>query len=171
MAEEQGNIKQEYNSANAGMNMDQTPSQIKKGGVTYALNAVIENFDSNSFNYQNEEANELCFNFPEEYTLIGKHFIQEKNKHIFFLADENNGGSEIGYMENNDCIYHTLINASCLNFSIDHPIHKVVHKITNCSTEIYWTDGYNPRRWMDIDNVPKKLKSDTDLCDPVYSEE
>jgi len=79
MAEKNQDIQQGFSSANAGMNMDQTPSQVKEGQVTYALNAVIENFDSNSFNYQNEERNELCLNFPSGYSLIGKHFIPEKN--------------------------------------------------------------------------------------------
>ena len=171
MAEKEQNIQQDFNSANAGMNMDQVPSQLKKGTVTYSLNGVIENFDANSFNYQNEEGNEICFNFEQGYSLIGKHFIPEKNKHIFFLANSLTGDSEIGYIENNDCVYHTLVNTACLNFSIEYPIHKIVHKITNCSTEIYWTDGYNVRRWLDIDNLPYKLISGTSFCDPVYSDE
>jgi hypothetical protein len=74
-------------------------------------------------------------------------------------------------MDNNDCIYHTLVEASCLNFDINHPIHKTVHKITNCTTEIYWTDGYNPRRYLDINNIPYKLISGTNLCNPVYGTE
>jgi hypothetical protein len=156
MAEEQqqGNIKQEYNNATVGLNMDQSVNQIKPGTLTYALNAAVENFDANSVNYQNEPGNELCISFPNGYSLIGSHFIQERNKFIFFLANSSTGESEIGQMINNDCIYRTIVNANCLNFNIDHPIPKVVHRITNCSTEIYWTDGFNPRRYMDIDNVP-----------------
>lgn len=171
MAEKEQNIQQDFNTSSAGMNMDQVPSQLKKGIVSYALNAVLENFDGNSFTYQNEEGNELCLNFEQGYSLIGKHFIPEKNKHIFFLTNTNTGDSEIGYMVNNDCVYHTIVNSPCLNFSIDNPIHSVVHKITNCSTEIYWTDGSNPRRWLDIDNVPYKLISGTANCSPEYSDE
>jgi hypothetical protein len=57
MAEEQqqGNIRQEYNNATIGLNMDQTLNQIKQGSLTYALNAALENFDSSSVNYQNEQ--------------------------------------------------------------------------------------------------------------------
>ena len=155
MAEEtQGNIRQEYNNATVGLNMDQSVNQIKPGTLTYALNAAVENFDSNSVNYQNEPGNELCISFPSGYSLIGRYFIQEKSKHIFFLANATTGKSEIGYMDNNNCTYNTLVNADCLNFSLDYPIHKVVHRITNCATEIYWTDGINARRYMDIDNIP-----------------
>ena len=173
MAEEQGNIRQQGNQATVGLNMDQVPSQIAKGSLTYALNAALENFTANSVNYQNELGNSFCLDFPEGYSLIGKHFIPEQDKHIFFLANPYNGGSEIGYMINNDCTYHTYVNAPCLNFSINNPIHKVVHRITNCSTEIYWTDGVNPRRYLNLDSdkIPHEVECGSPLCNPVYKEE
>ena len=166
-----GNIRPEFNTANTGLNLDLTVSQIPKGALTYALNASVENFGASSINYQNEPGNELCLNFPDGYQLIGEHSIYEKNKHIFFLANPTTGDSEIGYMENNDCVYRTLVNAPCLNFNIDNPIHKAVHRITNCTTEVYWTDGLNPRRYLDIDNIPYILRPNSDLCDPRYTNE
>jgi hypothetical protein len=168
MAEEQqqGNVRQEFNLGRVGLNMDLTVNQIEKGKLTYALNANLENFDASSVNYQNEQGNNFCLDFPDGYQLIGEHFIQEKNKHIFFLANTLTGGSEIGYMDNNDCVYHTWINGFCLNFKVEHPIHKAVHKISNCTTEVYWTDGFNPRRFIDLENPPFAtiFTSDT-ICD------
>ncbi len=174
MAEqEEGNIRQEFNSANTGLNMDRSVTQIPKGQLTYALNAAVENFDSNSVNYQNEPGNELCLTFPEGYLLIGEHFIPEKSKHIFFLVNPEIGGSEIGYMDNNDCVYRTYVNAPCLNFNINNPIHKAVHRTTECSIEVYWTDGLNPRRYIDLnpENLPYVLIGGTPACDPIYSNE
>ena len=170
MAEEQqqqGNIRAEYNTATVGLNMDNTVNQVPKGALTYALNASVENFDSSSVNYQNEPGNEFCLNFPEGFHLIGEHFINEKNKHIFFLVNPDTGASQIGYMDNNDCVYRIYIEALCLNFNIDNPIHKVVHKITNCTTEIYWTDGLNSRRYLDVENIESvyTVKPGTDVCD------
>ena len=107
--QEQGNIRQEFGIARTGLNLDQSINQIEKGKLTYALNASIDNFDGQSVNYQNEPGNTFCLNFPTDYNLIGEHFIQEKNKHIFFLTDPDSGASEIGYMDNNDCVYRTLI--------------------------------------------------------------
>lgn len=171
MAEEQSNIRQEENVARAGMNMDLSVNQIPKGTLTYALNGALENFDANSTSYQNEPGNVPCeLVFPSGYLLIGKHFIVEQNKHIFFLTNPTTGGSEIGYMENNDCVYHTYINADCLNFDIDHPIQKVVHKITNCTTEIYWPDQ-NGRRYLDLNNLPYKNKPGTEVCDAEFTTE
>ena len=172
MAEEQqGNIRQEYNNATIGLNMDQTLNQIKPGTLTYALNAALENFDASSVNYQNEQGNEFCVQFPSGYQLIGTHFIPEQNKHIFFITNPGIGNSQIGYMDNNDCIYHIYIEAPCLNFNIKYPIHKVVHKITNCSTEIYWTDGYNPRRYLDLNKIPYVLAPFSEFCSPSYLDE
>jgi hypothetical protein len=168
---DQGNVKQEYNNATTGLNLDQSLNQIQKGRLTYALNAAVENFDSNSVNYQNESGNEFCLRVPEGFVLIGEHFIIEKNKHIFFITNPSTGDSQIGYMDNNDCVYRVLVNAPCLNFNINYPIHKVVHRITNCNTEIYWTDGYNPRRYLDIDDIPKILRSGSPLCSPVYTDD
>ncbi len=148
---QKSNITQNLNVGQLGLNMDSSLVQIKKGMLTYALNANVENFDANSINYQNEEGNELCLEFPAGYQLIGKHIIPEKNKHVFFLVNSATGQSEIGYMLNNDCEYHTFLNLECLNFNVNYPIHKSVHKITNCTTELYWTDGYNSRRYIDLD--------------------
>ena len=167
----QSNIRLEIATAQAGLNLDSSISQVGPGRLTYALNAAVENFDSNSVNYQNEPGNELCLTFPDGYKLIGSHFIPEKRKNIFFLANPGTGGSEIGYMDNNDCQYRTLVNAPCLNFDVKNPIPKVVHRITNCTTELYWTDGVNPRRYLDIEDVPYKLVAGTPSCDPVYGDE
>ena len=166
----QDNIKPEYNIASTGMNMDNSITQVPKGSLTYALNASIENFDANSVNYQNEPGNEFCVQFPIGYQLIGTHFINEQNKHIFFLANPF-GDSQIGYMDNNDCVYRIYIEAPCLNFNVHYPIHKIVHKITNCTTEIYWTDGHNPRRYLDLSNIPYILTAGTNLCDPVPTDQ
>ena len=148
---QKSNITQNLNVGQLGLNMDSSLAQIKKGMLTYALNANVENFDANTVNYQNEEGNEFCLEFPEGYQLIGNHFIPEKSKQVFFLVNSGTNQSEIGYMSNNDCEYHTFLNLDCLNFNVNHPIHKAVHKITNCTTEVYWTDGYNPRRYIDLD--------------------
>ena len=170
-SQDTGNISNNYNLGVIGLNMDQTPNQIQKGSLTYALNAAVENFDSNSVNYQNEQGNDFCLKFPEGFVLIGKHFIPEKNKHIFFITNPDTGDSQIGYMDNNDCVYRILVSAPCLNFNIHYPIHKAVHKINKVSTEVYWTDGFNPRRYIDLDNIPYKLSPNADLCDPNYLDE
>lgn len=113
-----GNVRMNPGSAQAGLNLDSSVSQVGPGKVTYALNAAIENFDDNSVSYQNELGNELCLTLPTGYKLIGEYYIPEKRKHIFFITNPISGDSEIGFMDNNDCNYQTLINAPCLNFNM-----------------------------------------------------
>jgi hypothetical protein len=168
---EQGVINLNGNTAQTGLNMDQSVNQVGKGSLTYALNAAVENFDSNSVNYQNEPGNEFCVQFPLGFSLIGHHLIAEQNKHIFFLVNSDTGDSHIGYMDNNDCVYKIYVNAKCLNFNVKYPIHKVVHKITNCTTEIYWTDGINPRRYLNLNDIPYILKTGSPFCDPDFTDQ
>ena len=168
---QQSNIQINQNVAVAGLDMDSSINQVAQGKLSYALNAVVENFDSNSVSYQNEPGNELCTVLPEGFSVNGTHFIPEQNKILFFLVNELTGESEIGYSINGKCEYKTSTNNFCLGFDINYPIHKVVHRITNCSTEIYWVDGKNHRRYLNIDNIPYKLISDFDLCDSKKSKE
>lgn len=158
----------EYNpsTANIGLNLDNSASQVAPGQVTYALNAVVESFNGEEINYQTESANELCTNFPEGLKVIGSHNIVEKGFTLFFLAGIR---SEIGKVEHDSCNYIPIISGECLNFSIDHPIHKASHRIGNCSTEVYWTDNFNPRRFIDLEELPWK---ETQNCPtPVTTDE
>lgn len=160
------------NNAYLGMNLDSIISQVKPGQVTFAQNANTAGFEGNMIVYQNEQSNELCFTIPEGYKVIGTHNIVEKGVEIIFLVNPTTGASEIGKVT--DCIYSTIINAACLNFSINAPIHKAEHKITNCSTEVYWADGINPMRFLDLDNLPfKEIVQGTgeNPCDVVTSTE
>lgn len=168
MAEEQGNTRLDYNFAQTGLNLDLLPSQIKEGLLTYALNASVENFDANSINYQNEQGNELCVKFPEGFVLIGKHFIPEKNKHIFFTTNPTTGDCHIAYMDNNDCEYRIYVDDKELGWSVHYPIHKIVHRTTNCSVELFWPDNV-ARRHLDLENIPYQLKEGTEVCDGWYS--
>lgn len=140
------------NNAYLGMNLDNIEHQVKPGQVTYARNAVTAGFDGNMITYQNEQKNDFCFSVPEGYKVIGSYNIVEKSTKILWLVQSSTGASEIGKVVN--CTYSTIINAPCLNLSVQYPILKAVHKITNCSTEIYWTDGLNPMRFIDLDNLP-----------------
>jgi hypothetical protein len=171
MAEEsnKGNIKQEYNVAAKGLNLDNSQNNIDKGILSYALNAAMENFDANSFQYQNEPGNEYCFDFPEGFQLLGKYFIPEKQKIIFWLKNDETGESELGYMVNNDCVYRKLVNADCLNFDINRPILSGAHRILdNGDVEIYWADN-NGRRFLNINKIPYLPLSTSEPCDPKDS--
>lgn len=147
-----------YSSPSGGLSKDISPSEPYKRDVSYALNASVEGIGDTSFFYQNEHGNSIVVSFPEGYICIGRHYIAENNLVVFFLTNPNTQDSEIGKIDLNSVesvpSYETIVNSKCLNFNKLYPIHKVVHRQTGCSVEIYWTDGYNPRRYMDINNPP-----------------
>ncbi len=145
------NIDTDVSQLMLGLNLDNILSQVKPGNWTYSLNAVCESFDGQSLTIQNEEGNVLCTNFPTSYKVIGAHNIIEKSIIVFFLTNGTN--SQIGVLDTNTCLFTPKITFSCYLFSINRPILQAVHKITNCSTEVYFTDG-GPRMYIDLDNLP-----------------
>lgn len=153
------------NQALIGLNIDNIPSEIKGGELTYALNANVESRAGNSVTYQNEQSNELCLQYPEGYQVIAIKNIIQNNKVLYWLTNPITKDSEIGYTENENCIYNTLIsdkNNDCkFNFSIEHPILQIIVKNTNCSTQVYWADQ-NARRYIDLDNLPWKEQINPD---------
>lgn len=77
-------------------------------------------------------------------------------------------------IQTSSCEYTTLISdycdidgvsTGCLNFSIEHPIHESNIQIKDEKTGavIYFTDGVNPQRYLQIDNLDFYL-TDKDNC-------
>ncbi|MBX6362002.1 MAG: hypothetical protein IRZ03_18250, partial [Acidobacterium ailaaui] len=151
----------------AGLDMDSSPQNVKEGFVTFALNATIENFDGKSFSYQNEQGNKIYITFPDGYKLIGYKVVYELNKIFYFLANDQNVG-EIGYSYVNDSTYYTVINAQCLNFSIDYPIKSVAYQYIANTLRLYWTDNYNPRRFIDFSELPYERVGSTG-CTTIFT--
>lgn len=150
----ENNTNYKISRAVAGLNNDNVLSQLKEGQLTFAKNAVVENFDGSKVTYQNEQSNIKCLDIKEGYVVIGEHNIIEQNKTILFLTNPSTGDSEIGARNNLTCEYTPIVYGACLNLNKGYPIPKVIVKTTNCSTQIFWTDGYNPRRWMDLEDLP-----------------
>lgn len=151
-----------------GMDLEQSLKQLKKGKLTYALNAMIEGFDGQYVNYQNEPGNELCVTFPDGYRPIGVYTIYEQNRVVYFLSNPDTGDSEIGESGLEDCTYKKIINGKCLNFNIEYPVLSAAHRIDNCSTQIFWVDGYNKDRWIDLDKLPyEEIPNNVDCDNPV----
>jgi len=154
-----GNQNMNQNRALAGLNTDNIISQVQEGYVTDALNAINGSFDGNQVTYQNEEGNVQCITMPTGYKCIGLKNIMEISQVWYFITNTTTNYSMIGYVASNNCTFVPVIDDSVfgsdlLNFNIAYPIHKIEIKTTNCSTQLYWTDKYNHRRFLDINNLP-----------------
>lgn len=151
-------------TAKTGLNLDSSSLDVKEGQFTYMLNGLIENFDGQVLEAQNETGNDLCATFPEGYKVVGVKAIDTLSRTLYLLANPITNDSQIGYVEYNSCEYITLVGdegQDCkIGFSVESPIHKIVVKTTNCSTQAYWAQPNAPRRYLDFDDLPWKEEID-----------
>ena len=91
-------------------------------------------------------------------------------------CDQCNSVNELGTpLENQEqkegCVYKTLISDECdktrsFNFDIYHPIKdgNIVIKDEKCGKRMYWTDNYNPPRYIDLDELEKYKYIEDTVC-------
>ena len=114
-----------------------------------ARNAIPNTVRGDLGDLSNESANLLCASAP--YTVIG--FIHlEDAKWAVFSTD--NTDSEVGLFDEDLCTYETVVNDTCLNFSTLHLIKGISKENFDCTFEVYWDDGNNPSRTLNLGNVP-----------------
>jgi len=157
---EQPNINAK--TANTGIVLDNVTSQIPQGALSWAVNAVISSFDGKQITYSNEQGNLQCVTWPKGYRPIGIRNILEEDISIAWLLNPKTEDCEIGIVKN--CKYNSVINSKCLNFSIKFPILKHAHRNTNCGLEIYWVDGRNNARFIQLEKLPYQQFPDPNSC-------
>ena len=139
------------NSFSKGMMRDYNESFIGEGMYTHARNAVNSSHDGQVGVIGNEPSNLHCVNLP--YDLIGfVHTIDD----IWVLYTTNDIDSEIGLFDESACTYTKIVNSPCLNFKRTNHIPGAFRKRFDCERVVYWDDGLNPTRTMNIDTVPYK---------------
>ena len=155
---------EKMNSFTKGMAKDANESYIGEGIWTHARNLVNNSHDGQVGVIGNEPSNLNCYTLP--YTLIGC-IASADNEWILFTTDNVN--SEIGIFNESKCntpeAYTTLVNDPCLNFSTKHLITGAARRTFDCSVKVYWADGNNPDRVLDIHNIPwKKICTTVNGC-------
>jgi hypothetical protein len=141
------------NSFSKGLMKDFNETFIAEGLYTHARNAVNNSHDGQVGTIGNEPANLQCVNLP--YTLIGAIHLLEDEWAIYTTNDVS---SEIGIFDESACTYKRVINDDCLNFKRSNPITGSFRKRYDCERLVYWEDGLNPSRTMDLDRVPFIVK-------------
>lgn len=139
------------NSFSRGMQKDYNETFVAEGLYTHARNSVNNSHDGQLGVIGNEPANLLCVTLP--YTLIGSIHVFG-DEWVLFTTDDVN--SEIGIFDESKCSYKKIVNDKCLNFKKTNLITGASRFRYDCERLIYWDDGLNPTRTMDIDNVPFK---------------
>jgi len=153
-----------------GLNKDSDPSYVTEGMWTHAVNMVNNSKTGRVGSISNEIANYLCFNaglyMPATVTdkyVIGAIYLFS-DKWLIFTAGHNSLGqpvsSEIGLLEEEQCLYRPIVIDSCLNFDKRFLISGSSRVQADCSWQAYWADGVNPDRYLNIGD-PKTWPSST----------
>ena len=152
----------ETNLPNKGMIKDTDSSYLDKKNWSHARNAINNSVDGDVGVIGNEPANILCADIP--YTVIGGIHLYG-DKWIIFSTDNintnpadglpvNDKSSEIGEFDDSTCTYTPLINDTCLNFHQDYLVIGVAKENFDCTWQIYWDDGNNPSRTINLGDIP-----------------
>ena len=145
-----------------GMNQDADSKFQEKGSYRLALNAVLENTEGEHPSLTNELGTKLCIDLG--YTLIGSVLLDNDT---FVLFSTDNTTSEIGLFNSESCTYTSLINEPCLNFSTQNQIKALFKVIRGCERVIYFTDGVNSYRRINIDALTSYYEDGVFDCDKV----
>ncbi len=155
------------NSFLKGMNKDITQSMEPNQSWWNARNAANNSTDGDMGVIGNEPANLQCGVIP--YTIIGA-IHRYGDQWIVYSTDDTN--SEIGTFDDSECKYEVLVNDPCLNFKKKFLITGAAKENFDCTWQVYWDDGNNPSRTLNIDEIPWKQYISSAPGDPcvVYSD-
>ena len=148
------------NSFTKGLNKDSDPSFVSEGMWTHAINIVNNTKEGDVSTLSNESSNYLCATagstmpsaVAEKY-IIGAIYLYS-DKWVIFTAGHDNQGkrisSEIGLLEEDVCRYREIVQDPCLNFDKRQLISGASREKEDCTWQIYWADGFNPDRYLNV---------------------
>jgi hypothetical protein len=163
MAKDQGlqdTSKTFTNSFTKGLNKDSDPSFVQEGMWTHAINVVNNTIEGDVGTLSNETSNILCARVGRsmpasvvEKFILGAIYLYS-DKWIIYSVGYNITGlvvtSEIGLLEEDVCNYREIVQDPCLNFDKHYLISGASREKEDCSWQVYWADGYNPDRFLNI---------------------
>lgn len=162
MAKIQDSTKQNINSFNKGLNKDSDPSFVGEGMWTHARNAVNNTREGDLGAVSNETSNQFCAeagltigDATSKRYIIGAIYLYSDKWFLCTVVYNSTGlgapiGHEIGLYEEDACRYRPIVQDSCLNFSKYHLISGSSREKEDCSWSVYFADGNNPDRVLNI---------------------
>lgn len=162
---------------NGAVILQNEPSNIKCTGFKEGYKVIGHKFDINSdrtyFFLVNPETGCSEIGYIDSTTnLTGLEQIEEQcNCNISVVLED----ALENVIQEDTCPYYTIITdcfgecGVCLNFSIDHPIHEVNIQIKDelSGKVLYWTDFYNPQRYLKIDRLDDYLQTIDDCTGEI----
>ncbi len=179
MAEEQDNKSSANLNSNSsgiktntfqkGLVKDFNETFVGEGLYTHARNAINNTHDGQIGVIGNEPSNLFCYKFP--FTVIGAIYLYDDKWAIFTTDDVD---SEIGVFDQSECSYKKVVRSKCLNFKRTNLITGAYKQRYDCEDVIYWDDGLNPSRYLNITEVPWKencnVVNGCNICTPIIDD-
>jgi hypothetical protein len=136
----------------AGINSDSHPKFQPENTYRYGLNILRSSLNS----LVNEPGNEICLDMEsldifDPHTVIGATALQD-DEFLLYLYHPL-GYHKIALFNTKSCELTTLIQHSDLNFTLDKIITGIFRIFNGCDRLIYFTDGQNPYRVINIDDL------------------
>jgi hypothetical protein len=178
-------ITTQSNTFTKGLIKDYDDVFFPESSWTHARNAVNNSSDGNLGVLGNEPSNTLCAPAGAQttapYQINGAiHVYDDK----WVITSGEDGNSEIGLFLANTCQYYTIVNDPCLRFTSYHVVTGEAKQNFDCSYQVYFVDGFNPDRTLNIGDIRVApfeqpwpgvpyLTSDADSgpcedCQPIY---
>lgn len=152
----QNTVQSITNSFSKGLNKDTDPSFVQSGLWIHARNMVNNTDEGSLGTLSNEDSNYLCGTSGEtmigDKKIIGLVHLYSDKWIVFTVAyvNYNATNSEIGLYEEDHCRYRPIVSSPCLNFEETNLITGASKQNADCSWEVYWADGLNVDRYMNI---------------------
>jgi hypothetical protein len=148
-----------------GLVLDTFHTDVDNTVATYALNAQLEDQEGNHFHYGSEVGTTYIKEIPEGHVVIG-HINMERNETVLFTTDGTN--STIGILSRNDNMaynYEIKVDDTKqekkLNFKKQGYVRGVYRLLNGCDKVIYFVDGINKDRRLNINQLDSYKLPDT----------
>ena len=154
------------NTYTKGLNKDYNDSYIPEGVWTNAINAVTASHLGDAGTISNEPSNLFCTS--TNFDVIG---IIRRTANTWVIFSTNDITSEIGIFNETNCEYNNLISSACLRFKRSNLITGAVQDNYDCTFTVFFADGLNPDRAINLDKLPlliQKYIGTQDCPIPVY---
>jgi hypothetical protein len=146
------------NSFVKGLNKDYDASFVEEGMWIHARNAVNNTVEGDTSTLSNETSTIFCAESGKLLPGVSKHIVGIihlfSDKWIIFTVAYNQiekvVGCEIGLFDEDMCQYRIIVQDKCLNFSKYNLITGASRLKEDCSWEIYFADGLNPDRFLNV---------------------
>lgn len=143
--------KKTTNTLTSGLNLSSDPINQAKDSYSFGLNGVKENIINNPELVTNEKGFTEYINLGYEYILLGTRYLSKK-EYVFFI--KNKEATTVFnkiLLVRDGAVVKTILDRTDLNFDSSHPIMSTYRINYKGQRIVYWVDGLNDDRIINID--------------------